>query len=105
MSATDGRPAGLSRGTEVRSRRAALKRAIKAGDADGLEVLAGRAPEWEEVAADMPVGALLAALPGVGPATVDQLLAERSIPAGTRMFGLTGERRAELADAIKRGDA
>lgn len=100
--AAGARPAALAKGTEVRSRRAALKRAIREGKASGLTVLAGKSKRWEEVASDMPLEGLLLSIPGVGPTTVDELLDTRGIPADVRIYGLTLERRQELAKALER---
>lgn len=90
------------KGTEVRSRRAALKRGIREGSIDAIEIIAGSATtSLRETAADMPLVSLLLAIPGIGDKTVQALLQAREIPAEARLWALTDERRRELADAVR----
>jgi hypothetical protein len=93
---------GLALGNEVRSARATLKQAIRKNPAIALDVVRGRLAKWEETARNMTIEALLMAVPGVGPATVDELLDARGIPPGARVYALTDERREEIATAIER---
>lgn len=96
------RPPQFAKGTEVRSRRAALKRAIKDGSIDGFAILAGDGQDAQQAtASEMPLVALLLAIPGIGATTVETLLGDRGIPGDARLWALTDERRRELADAAK----
>lgn len=87
------------KGTQVRSRRAALKRGIKDGSIDAVEIIAGSERVHQETAADLPLEALLLAIPGIGDTTAQELL--DGIPADARLWALTDERRLELADAVR----
>lgn len=100
------RPPQFAKGTEVRSRRAALKRGMKEGSIDWHGVLAGTVDdEHQKTAADMPLESLLLAVPGVGDTTAHDLLELRGIPASARLWALTDERRRELADAVRKAIA
>lgn len=101
--AKSARPPQFAKGTEVRSRRAALKRGMKDGSIDSLAILTGDGPsEQQDTAAEMPLESLLLAIPGVGTTTADELLDARGIPPTARLWALTDERRRELADAVRK---
>ena len=89
------------RGTQVRSQRAELRRAIQEGDVDGYQVLAGEHAAWEQIAQAMPTLGLMQALPGVGPVTAALVLEELHIPDHVRLYGLTRERRRQVADLLR----
>jgi hypothetical protein len=88
--------ANLARGPEVRSARATMKRAMREDPELALEVLAGRSEQWEPVAADMTIESLLLVL-GLSPRFVSATLDHRRIRPTIQAFGLTAERREELA--------
>lgn len=97
---------GLARGTEVRSRRADLKRRIRSGDVSVPELLEGEGDEADEVVAlDMSVYVLAKEIPSVGH---DALLALAengfafSLHASTRLAHLTVRRRRDLAAALRK---
>lgn len=95
--------AGTKAATEARSRRAALKRQMADMDQEqALAIVRGEGPEeQEDVAASMPIAQLLQAVPDVGPMTAHEVLAQRRINAVSPTYGLTLERRTELANAIR----
>lgn len=92
------RPAGLERGTQVRSRRAALKRAIAAGDVDLPDLLrGGQAEAFEEVALDMRIDDLVRSVPGIGVTGAAAIVDPHH---GCRLSALTIRRRNQIAKAI-----
>lgn len=91
-----------ARATEVRSRRAALKKAIANRPALAGELLEGRATDpagWGPVAAEMPLEALVRAVPGVGPAAAREVL--DGVPSDARLYALTMERRRQIAGRLE----
>jgi hypothetical protein len=94
-----GRPAGLDRGTEVRSRRAALKRRVEAGTLDLSRLLTGSAAESdEETALDMRIGELLRAVPGIGDATAREICSRSNVEPDARLSTLPIRRRCVVAE-------
>lgn len=100
MGATAPRPAGLERGTLVRSRRAALKRLIGDGEVDVVQLLEGELPGHEETALQMKIEQLLEAVPGVGSVTSGELCKRAEIAPDARLSALTIARRRLLADEL-----
>lgn len=95
------RPAALERGTEVRSRRAMLKRRIGAGDVDLAALLRGQgADDDEAIALDIKIGELLRAVPGVGPANAQTFATRAGVASDARLSTITIKRRAAIADAL-----
>lgn len=95
------------KGTEVRSRRAALKAEIASGDADLAELLRGTvtpgddvAVEREILAEEIRVGELVRAVPGIGPMTASDLLEAVSIDGSRPLCEVSTEKRAALAAAL-----
>ena len=90
-----------ARATEVRSRRATLKRAIAERPTLAVEVLRGEAPRHDlDVAHDMKVADILRAVPGLGPASVREIL-EHGHPPDARLYWLTMGRRREIAGRLE----
>lgn len=97
------RPAALARGTEVRSRRAELKRRVAAGRLDLERLLRGDAQEADETTAlDIRVGELLRAIPGIGETTADAIVDATPCGLDARLGTLTLKRRLALADALRK---
>lgn len=97
---------GLALGTEVRSRRADLKRRIKEGSVDVPALIQGDGSEDDErVALDMPVLRLAIVMPGI---TTDQLLELSKngfafeLHLTTRLGHLTVRQRRALAAALRK---
>lgn len=97
---------GLARGTEVRSRRADLKRRIREGEVDVPALLDGvGAQEDERIALDMPVYQLALAAPGVGESALVDLALQGfvvELHASTRLAHLTIQQRQTLAAALRK---
>lgn len=91
-----------AKATQVASKRAALRRAIRTSTIDGLKILAGDLEEWEEVAGGMELEQLLRLVPGLEPLDRVNVLARLRVPPDARLFALTTERRRELADAARK---
>lgn len=90
----------LSKANWVRSQRAGLKAALKAG-LDWRALLQGNSSEWEEVACGMPLVQLLDAIPGVGPVTADEALAYLGLRTrDVTLAALSYRRREQLAAAL-----
>lgn len=83
---------GLRLANEVRSRRARLKRDIKAGRVDVRAVLADPA-DWQE---SMRVRDLLAVVPALGPVKVAKLMDRARIAPAKTLGGITERQRGEL---------
>lgn len=97
---------GLALGTEVRSRRADLKKRIKAGDVDVPTLLDGLGDEADErTALDMAVYVLAHAMPGVSESALVDLSLNGfafSLHASTRLAHLTIRQRQTLAAALRK---
>lgn len=91
----------LAKAQWVRSQRAELKRALKAGTADPWRILRGADGVWEPFAAEMRLDRFLILIPGVGEVTVAEILEEFSLNGTYRLGVYTFERRAELADKLR----
>jgi hypothetical protein len=93
------RPPALERGTEVRSRRAALKRRVEAGTLDLSQILHGTGSESdEEVALEMRITDLLRAVPGVGVETARVVCLQSGVDPDARLCTLTIRRRTMLTE-------
>lgn len=93
------RRAAAARGNEVRSRRAAVKKAIAAGDVDLVKVL--RTEVLDDVAEEIPVWQLLRAVPGIGPTTAGEILVDVQVAGERRPRDLELEKRGEIAAALE----
>lgn len=97
---------GLARGTEVRSRRAHLKRRVREGSVDVPALLDGVGPEDDElVALAMPLYQLAAAIPGLGDEALLSLSTNgfaAELHPTTRLADLTVRQRRALADALRK---
>jgi guanylate kinase len=82
----------------TRQRRAALKRDIRALDADPAAVVR-EPPSW---AATMPVTDLCQAVPRLGPERTRKLLLQCGVSAAKTLGGLTERQRDELAEVLER---
>lgn len=95
------RPPALDRGTEVRSRRAALKRRIEAGDVDLAAILAGTADDADEqTALDIKIGELLRAVPNIGEIRAGAIAATAGVSTVARLSTITLKRRRAIAAAL-----
>lgn len=103
MAATSG---WRERGTEVRSRRADLKKRIRAGDVDIPDLLEGKGNEEDErTAMDMPVVVLSIAQPGITETSLVDLSLNGfafELHMTTRLGHLTIRQRADLAAALRK---
>lgn len=90
------------RGTEVRSQRAAIKKAIAGGSIDVAQLLEGGRPDVEPIALSMPVRQLLEQIDGMGPEAIASALEGLAPNIWIRVLGsLTIEQRGQLADRIR----
>lgn len=91
-------------GTEVRSRRAAVKRRISDEDLDLVELLKPPEDVDEDLATaeEVPIGQLLRSVPGFGPATVAAIVADLQLNPDRPMGELTDNQRRDLAAEIER---
>jgi guanylate kinase len=91
--------ASLARATQVRSARAALRRRMAEDAEEALRIIRGKgSPEDERIAATLPAGRLLEAVPGIGPSAAASILAGLGIPAHVLAAGMMLDRRAQLAE-------
>lgn len=89
----------LAKGTTVRQARAALKRALAAGDVAPSEVLAGDSPDHEATAGPMPLEDLVRAC---GHDPIDLLAAAGALELRRyRTHTLTRDRRREIAEHLE----
>lgn len=89
--------------TQVRSRRAEIKRRIKAGEIDVPALLEGDAGEdVETTALEMAVTSLIAAIDGIGLVAVGRICGDLPIHAHTRLNSLTIAQRRALAERIRK---
>jgi guanylate kinase len=93
------RASALLQAMEVRRQRAALRLALKAGQASGAAIIrsAGLSGEWQGVR----VRWLLESLPRIGPARADSIMRMLGVAETRRLGGLTDRQRDELIGAIE----
>lgn len=92
----------LGKANWVRSSRVSLRRALAAGEVDIYRLLAGNDEKWEAVIEGQQLEALLLTLPGIGPATTEDILLETRLSGRLTPVALTYGRRLELADLVRR---
>lgn len=86
----------LAKGNDVRTRRAQLKRDLKAGRASAATVLIDP-PRFVE---SMKVDTLLRATPKVGPVKARKLLESARVSPSKTLGGLNARQRGELAQRL-----
>lgn len=92
-------------GTEVRSRRAEVKRWISEGKLALTSLLRGAVKltgAAQSTAEEIPVGQLLRSVRGIGPATAAEILADLQLNPDRPMSELTEKQRELLATEIER---
>lgn len=94
-------------GTEVRSRRAAVKRQLASSELDLADLLRDPVeetvpPETAEIAEQIAIGQLLRSVPGFGPAMVGAIVADFQLNPDQPMAELGENHRRLLADEIER---
>lgn len=87
----------LERANDIRTRRAEMKRDIKAGRASARRLL-DDPPEWIET---MKVWDLLIAVPKYGRVKVNRILMQRRISPSKTVGGLSDRQRGELLDGLR----
>lgn len=96
-----GQSAGLAQGPQVRSKRAAVRRAIADGSVDVVALLSGAGlEEVETVALDMTVETLVRNAPSIDGATTARICATAGVQLEARLCNLTIARRQALAAAL-----
>jgi hypothetical protein len=90
----------LERATEVRLKRAELKKQLKAGKL-GIEEILGCPPDYLQTA---KVADLLLALPNIGPAKASRLLTRCQISESKTVGALSERQREALVDRLQGGD-
>lgn len=88
----------LTKANRIRTRRATLKRDLKAGRAQIIDLLL-EPPEWLETAKTMDV---LLAVPKWGRVKVNKVLVQSRISPSKTIGGLSERQRAELASLFRR---
>ena len=87
----------LTRANEIRTKRAQLKRDLKAGRTSVSEVLL-RPPDWVNTAKVMD---MLLAVPKIGRVKVNRLLGIARISPSKTIGGLSERQRAELVELLR----
>ena len=87
--------------TYRRVRRGQMRVAMKTGEVDVYDVIAGRASEWEEIAAVTRLDTLLKFVPGVGEELLEELIDAIQLRRYVRMQYLTFERRSQIAETVR----
>lgn len=100
------REAALKVAMKRRERRAELRRKVKSGQVDALDLVAGRLDEWEDDVAGWRLDQLLRVVPGCGSVTTHEVIEAFVASPRMKVSGLTFERREQLAsllaDALRR---
>ena len=94
----DQRMDALHRANEIRSRRAQLKRDVRAGMVQAVDIIA-EPPEWADT---MRVGALLDAISGVGDSRTRRWLDHAHVSVTATLAHLTVRQRRDLAASVGR---
>ena len=84
----------------VRKRRAELKEAMKRGEVDPVALVAGTLEEYEPDIARWRVEQLLRSLPGIGPATMQEILLVFRASPTQKVSAFSYERRQHLARLV-----
>jgi len=95
------RKANLKRANASRKVIAKMRADLKARKLDPYGLIAGDGGKLEAVVQKSKISTLLMMVPGVGPVTRDELLAELGVTSDTRFTALTYERRKALADLLR----
>lgn len=90
----------LGKAQRVRAARAQLKRGLKDQKIDPVALMRGGDEVWEPWIGEMRLDALLAMVPGFGPATVEDFLNAVHLPGRVMLLALTYAKRDELADLL-----
>lgn len=93
----------LRRASEARSARAELKRLMREGELDPFGLIRGEYQEHEEVVLKWRIDQLLNAVPGIGPATAQEIFEMMPLSPTQRLHSLSNERRARLAELCQAG--
>lgn len=94
----DQRMEALHRANEIRTRRAQLKRDVRAGRVQAVDIIA-EPPEW---AGTMRVALLLDAITGVGDSKVRRWLDRARIPVTASLGALTARQRRDVVASVGR---
>lgn len=97
-------------GTEVRSRRAAVKKQIAAGEISLVDLLvptrSTSVAPWPvasaAIAEEIATGQLLRSVPGIGPKNAGEIIADLQLNPNQPLGELSREKRRDLADEIER---
>lgn len=91
-----------ARGTEIRSRRAEVKRSISSGLLSLRKILKGAASdELLAIAGEIRIGELLRSVPGIGPKLSKEILDEARIPSDRRLRDIPDRQRRRIAGEIR----
>jgi hypothetical protein len=93
----DERMTALAGANEIRSYRAALKRDLRAGNANVIDVLLAPTPQLNT----MKVEDLLGAVPGLGPVKIAMMLRASRASRAKTVGGLSVRQRRELAALLR----
>lgn len=92
------RMAALQEANRIRTRRAQLKRDLKAGRRNIADLLL-EPPEWLETA---KVAGIILAVPKIGRSKVNRILSQAAVSPSKTVAGLTHRQRIDLVGAIAR---
>lgn len=95
------RLAALAKATCARSARAAVKRSMKEGGIDPVELLTGALKD-DETLQRMRVGQFLRACPGVGKRTAEVIMGSMGLGPERTLRSLGGRQRERLSEVIGR---
>lgn len=91
----------LAIGNERRLAVAELKRKIRAGEVDAIDLVEGVCPEHEFALSHAKLYEFLLAIPRVGERTVHELLIELRMSGNLRFRSLSEKRRMEVAGLLR----
>lgn len=94
---------GLQKANAVRLRRKAIKEAIREGTMDPIRLVRGDYEEHEADIARWKIESLLAVVPGIGPATAQEIYEVGQFSPIQRVRTLSMERRDQLARLCAQG--
>lgn len=97
----EARKKNLEKGNQARKVVAQMRADLKARKLDPYELIAGNGGKLEAVVKKQKISAVLMMVPGVGPVTRDELLADLGVTSDTRFTALTYEKRKALADLLR----
>lgn len=91
----------LEKANTARREYTELRRELREGSLDPLELIKGHSERYEPLIAKAPIRKVLPLVPGIGPSQTIELIVALDVPSGRKIGLMTFQRRAELAQMVR----